>query len=54
MNHIQKLLEIDIGVAKSTLQRVAIDLVMKRKDYDASIGMLHLHMTAFPMHLNEA
>jgi hypothetical protein len=27
---------------------------MKRKDYNAAIGMLHLHMAAFPVHFNKA
>jgi hypothetical protein len=52
-NSFQKLLNIDVGVAQCTFQRVTIDFVVKGKDYDAAIGMFHLHVTTFSMDFDE-
>jgi hypothetical protein len=51
---IQKPSNIDISVAEGTLQCVAIDFVVKRKDYDTAIRMFQLNVAAFSMNFDEA
>ena len=50
----EKIGDLKVSVAKGAFQSVAIDLIVKRKDDDSSIGVLHLCMAAFSMHFNEA
>jgi len=53
-NIIDKIRDINISVAKSALQCVSIYFLMKRKDDDATISMLHLNVTPFSMDFDEA
>jgi hypothetical protein len=52
-NSIQKFSNLDVGIAQRTFQRVTIYFVVKRKDYDAAIGMFHLDVTTFSMGFDE-
>jgi hypothetical protein len=52
-NSLQEFRSIDFGVAQCPLQSVTVNLVVKRKDYDAAVGMFHLNVTTLSMDFDE-
>lgn len=51
---VQEISEIDTGIPQRTLQGVAVDLLVKRKDDGPPVRMAHLDMTAPTMNFDEA
>ena len=52
-NSLQEFRNIDFGVALCSLQSVTVNLVVKRKYYDAAVGMFHLNVTTLSMDFDD-
>lgn len=50
----KKILDVDVCVAESAFQRIAIYLAMKWKHYSSAVGVLHFHMAPPSIDFNKS